>query len=457
MPVLSDRYQVQLPILLEVSIQPFQEFRPVTNKSPTHRRHVYADLRAYLCTHEECGMAMFEQKHSWIDHEMEKHWRSWFCCLCKFSSDQQSEVTMHLEQHHPETLSTEPTDTMTYMTSRPLDYLDASRCPLCDWDKSLASRNSVTTVSCASFMGHLAQHLEQLALFAIPRVNSGEASGSLNSNHAANQDSQVSQSTDNSKLPREERSIGSTIKADPTGSTSSSTREPLPGVDSKPVSLVTIRLLAEPRSDDATVAWMDRTGAHNSEVVTSKAPSRPVFGVDLGELFVRERSAVPMVVYQCIQAVELFGLENEGIYRVPGTEAHINALRDVFNNNRPNLDFRNPANFHHDINSVAAVLKQFFRDLPEPLLTNRAYDTFISAARFEDAITRRDALHEQINDLPDANYATLRALVLHLYRVMQNERKNRMSSTNLAICFAYVSTYLYITEIVLTHLTDLVY
>jgi hypothetical protein len=383
-------------------------------------------------------MAMFEQKRAWIDHEMEKHWRSWFCCLCKFSSDQQSEVTMHLEQHHPETLSAELTHTITYMTSRPLDYLDASRCPLCDWDKSLASRSSVTTVSCASFMGHLAQHLEQLALFAIPRVNSGEASGSLNSNHAANQDSQVSQSTDNSKLPREERSIESTIKADPTGSASSSTREPLLGVDSKPASLVTISqtFLAEPRGDGATVAWMDRTGDHNSEVVTSKAPSRPVFGVELGELFAREQSAVPMVVYQCMQAVELFGLEVEGIYRVPGTDAHVNALRDAFDNNGPNLDFRNPANFHHDLNSVAALLKQFFRDLPEPLLTNGAYDAFISAARPEDPIARRDALHQQINDLPDANYATLRALVLHLRRVMQNERTNRMNDSNLATQFA---------------------
>jgi hypothetical protein len=383
-------------------------------------------------------MAMFEQKHSWIDHEMEEHWRSWFCCLCKFSSDQQSEVTMHLEQHHPETLSAEPTHTMTYMTSRPLDYLDASRCPLCDWDKSLASRSSVTTVSCASFMGHLAQHLEQLALFAIPRVNSDEASGSLNSNHAANQDSQVSQSTENSNLPREERSIESTVKADPTGSASSSTREPLIGVDSKPVSLVTISqtFLAGPRGDDATVAWMDCTGAHNSEIATSKAPSRPVFGVDLDELFVRDQTAVPMVVYQCMQAVDLFGIDVEGIYRLPGTSVHVNALRDAFDNNGPNLDFRNPANFYHDVKSVTTLLKQFFRDLPEPLFTNQAYDAFISAARVEDAIVRRDALHQQINDLPDANYATLRALVFHLHRVMQNERRNRMSSFNLAICFA---------------------
>jgi hypothetical protein len=165
-----------------------------------------------------------------------------------------------------------------------------------------------------------------------------------------------------------------------------------------------------------------------------------VFGVSLEELFARDQSAVPMVVYQCMQAVDLFGLEVEGIYRTSGTASHVNTLRDAFNNNAPNLDFRNPANFHHDVSSVATLLKQFFRDLPDPLFTSGAYNAFINAARVEDPSARRDALHQQINDLPDPNYATLRALVLHLHRVIQNEGRNRMGSSNLAICFAYVSS-----------------
>jgi hypothetical protein len=191
----------------------------------------------------------------------------------------------------------------------------------------------------------------------------------------------------------------------------------------------------------ANPAAMSPLGTSNFPVppkMSNKAPSRPVFGVGLEELFARDQSAVPMVVYQCMQAVDLFGLEVEGIYRTSGTSSHVNTLRDAFNNNAPNLDFRNPANFHHDVNSVATLLKQFFRDLPDPLFTSRAYDAFINAARVDDPGARRDALHQQINDLPDPNYATLRALVLHLHRVMQNEGRNRMGSSNLAICFAYV-------------------
>lgn len=37
-----------------------------------------------------------------------------------------------------------------------------------------------------------------------------------------------------------------------------------------------------------------------------------------------------MVVYQCIQAVDLFGLGLEGIYRQSGSLNHINKLKGMF-------------------------------------------------------------------------------------------------------------------------------
>jgi len=60
------------------------------------------------------------------------------------------------------------------------------------------------------------------------------------------------------------------------------------------------------------------------------APSRPVFGVSLSRLYERDSLAVPMVVYQCIQAVDLFGLGVEGIYRLSGSVPHVNKLKTLF-------------------------------------------------------------------------------------------------------------------------------
>lgn len=92
------------------------------------------------------------------------------------------------------------------------------------------------------------------------------------------------------------------------------------------------------------------------------------------------------------------------------------------------VDFRNPEAFFHDVNSVAGLLKQFFRELSDPLLTREHYQGFIEAARrfqktffqvaqlivvgIDDDIMRRDSMHATINALPDPNYATLRALTL---------------------------------------------
>ena len=44
------------------------------------------------------------------------------------------------------------------------------------------------------------------------------------------------------------------------------------------------------------------------------------------------------------------------------------------------MDFRNPENFFHDVNSVAGLLKLFLRELPDPLLTQEHYSGFIDAA-----------------------------------------------------------------------------
>ena len=151
---------------------------------------------------------------------------------------------------------------------------------------------------------------------------------------------------------------------------------------------------------------------HGPQHANLPPPVRPVFGVDLEELFQRDASAVPMVVYQCMQAVDLFGLDVEGIYRLSGTAAHVQQVKALFDHDASRVDFRNPAAFHHDVNSVAGLLKQFLRDLPDPLITGERYGEFINAARIEDDVGRRDTLHAIINGLPDANYATLRALVL---------------------------------------------
>jgi hypothetical protein len=210
-------------------------------------------------------MVMFEHKRAWIDHEMEKHWRSWSCYLCNFMSNQQSDVESHLVRSHPNMMSESENATI-YITSRPLDYIDTSRCMLCDWDKVLLSKGSVTVVSRESFMGHLAHHLEQLALFALARERPGENSGSIKSNHAAHHSSRASQNAGNSSLAGDESSIESATKED-TEKPSALTHQTF---DNQSSTFITISQAFPSQSQDrdATLAWMTRTESHDLEHIT---------------------------------------------------------------------------------------------------------------------------------------------------------------------------------------------
>jgi hypothetical protein len=85
-------------------------------------------------------------------------------------------------------------------------------------------------------------------------------------------------------------------------------------------------------------------------------------------------------------------------------------------------------------------------------MTGELYEEFIEAASIvpfafrylnrlmrlevEDDIDRRNSIHGIVNRLPDPNYATLRALVLHLNRVAEASSKNLLKARDLAIIFA---------------------
>jgi hypothetical protein len=70
-----------------------------------------------------------------------------------------------------------------------------------------------------------------------------------------------------------------------------------------------------------------------------------------------------------------------------------------------------------------------------PLLISLTFEANSHFLENEDDIVRRDSLHAIINSLPDPNYATLRALTLHLTRVQESSSANRMNASNLAIVF----------------------
>ena len=73
---------------------------------------------------------------------------------------------------------------------------------------------------------------------------------------------------------------------------------------------------------------------NNNSNTSLPAALKPVFGVSLEDLLKRDGSAIPLVVYQCVQAIDLYGLEVEGIYRVSGSATHIAKLKAQFDHGK---------------------------------------------------------------------------------------------------------------------------
>ncbi|KAF9477751.1 GTPase activating protein [Pholiota conissans] len=161
---------------------------------------------------------------------------------------------------------------------------------------------------------------------------------------------------------------------------------------------------------------------------------RPTFGVDLAEQMARDNVEIPPIMVKCCEAIEKYGIRNQGIYRVSGTTSKVANLRMKLEKDLEAVDLDAPE-WSGDINNVASVLKMWLRDLPDPLLTNSLHQGFIEAAKIENDRLRHIRLHERVNELPDPNYATLKYFLGHLHRINQHSAENSMSMQNLAIVF----------------------
>ncbi|XP_041464110.1 unconventional myosin-IXAa-like isoform X3 [Lytechinus variegatus] len=161
-----------------------------------------------------------------------------------------------------------------------------------------------------------------------------------------------------------------------------------------------------------------------------------VKGIVIGgrlEDLVNEEMRIPVVLERLITTVEVNGLYTEGIYRKPGPAAKVKELKHLINSEEEvdNIDFNN-----YSVLVIAQVLKSFFRDMPEPLLTYQLYEEFLRATEIVDKHEKLQSLQSSIEKLPLENHDALERLIFHLARVAENENSNKMSASNLAIVFA---------------------
>lgn len=139
---------------------------------------------------------------------------------------------------------------------------------------------------------------------------------------------------------------------------------------------------------------------------------------------------VPQLVVECVAEIERRGLEERGLYRVPGGERLVKELRDRFIQRKAPLMLSKVS----DVHVICGLLKDFMRKLKEPLITFRLHRTFMEASELTDEDNSTAVMYQAIAELPKANRDTLAFLMLHLHKVMRSPQC-QMDQNNLARVF----------------------
>ncbi|KAH9513397.1 Rac GTPase-activating protein 1 [Bulinus truncatus] len=142
-----------------------------------------------------------------------------------------------------------------------------------------------------------------------------------------------------------------------------------------------------------------------------------------------ERPMIPRLIVNCANEIENRGLQEVGIYRVPGSDRDQKDLKEKFlKGSTPNLSQI------HDIHVVCGCLKDFLRGLKEPLITFALWPKFVETVEMKSNKNCTEELCKLINYLPQANKDTLAFLMQHL-QVVANKPACKMPASNLAKVF----------------------
>jgi hypothetical protein len=109
-------------------------------------------------------------------------------------------------------------------------------------------------------------------------------------------------------------------------------------------------------------------------------------------------------------------MDYEGIYRKTGGSGQTKAITQLFERGDYHAFDLHDNDQFNDICAVTSTLKNYFRSLPNPLLTYELHERFMTAAHIRDLPMKTEAMRDLVAELPAEHYHTVRMLMLHLHR-----------------------------------------
>ncbi|XP_016102571.1 SLIT-ROBO Rho GTPase-activating protein 3-like [Sinocyclocheilus grahami] len=155
-----------------------------------------------------------------------------------------------------------------------------------------------------------------------------------------------------------------------------------------------------------------------------------LFSGDMLSFIQSSGQQIPLVVESCIRFINLHGLHHEGIFRVPGSQTEVNHIRDAFERGEDPL-----TDSESDIDSVAGVLKLYFRGLEKPLFPEESFCQLMECVQMENMTEKVAQIKTVVSSFPRPVIIVMRYLFDFLHHVSQYSDENMMQPYNLAVCF----------------------
>ncbi|NXL75926.1 RHG07 protein, partial [Leptocoma aspasia] len=156
-----------------------------------------------------------------------------------------------------------------------------------------------------------------------------------------------------------------------------------------------------------------------------------VFGVPLLLNVQRTSHPLPNGILQALEYLRSHFLDQVGLFRKSGVKSRILSLREMNETNPHNVCYEGQSAF-----DVADMVKQYFRDLPEPIFTSRLCESFLHIYQYVPKDQQFQAVQAAILLLPKENREALKILLFFLRDVVAFVEENQMTPTNIAVCLA---------------------
>uniref|UniRef100_A0A8B9DQ04 Rho-GAP domain-containing protein n=1 Tax=Anser cygnoides TaxID=8845 RepID=A0A8B9DQ04_ANSCY len=197
------------------------------------------------------------------------------------------------------------------------------------------------------------------------------------------------------------------------------------------LALLKLTTLMDRYSPSSKQGWNWTIPKFIKKMKASDYKGKNVFGVPLLLNVQRTSHPLPNGILQALDYLRSHFLDQVGLFRKSGVKSRILSLREMNEASPNNVCYEGQSAF-----DVADMVKQYFRDLPEPIFTSRLCESFLHIYQYVPKDQQLQAVQAAILLLPKENQEALKILLFFLRDVVAFVEENQMTPTNIAVCLA---------------------